>query len=117
MTTPARTLLLGVVLFAGVAASGPTPISLSSRFSFGTEPATFSVLVRMPHHPDNRVLCVGYDGPQFSESCGFVDGDSPAIREVRFRDVPAGVYVAFARLTRTTREHLATYPFEVLSRR
>ncbi len=117
MLMPARFILLGWVA-AGIGVYGEAPVTISSRFHFGFEPASFMVRVEVPRHADNRSMCVGYDGSQYSNSCWLIDGDSPAIVQRLFKELPAGDYVAFAVVRRTgDQEFSSTVPFEVLSRR
>jgi len=61
-----------------------------------TAPATIRVRVTIEPDAANRAFCLGYDGPQFRESCEDLDGDKAwRSRTVYFRDLPGGRYVAF----------------------
>jgi len=70
-----------------------------------TEPATITLLVTIPRSPQNRLLCVGYDGPQFRSSCQEHVGLEAAYRvEQAFSGLPAGEYTAVAEVVRDEEE-------------
>lgn len=96
----AVTLLKGCTpLLADAPADVWVTLDVSPRISAGPTSIRFSVTT--PKDARNRSLCFGYDGTQFRSSCQeFVGLGAAGHVEQAFRDVPPGVYVAFAELTR-----------------
>ena len=92
-------------------------LDVSPRIS--AEPATITLLVTIPRNPQNRLLCVGYDGPQFRLSCQEHVGLEAAYRvESTFSDLPAGEYAAMVEMVRDEgekgrRTRVITTRFEV----
>ena len=83
------------------------------------EPATITLLVTIPRSPQNRLLCVGYDGPQFRSSCQEHVGLGAAQHvEQTFSGLPAGEYAAVVEVVRDEgekggRTRVITTRFEV----
>lgn len=81
--------------------------------------ATVRLLVTVPRNDQNRLLCVGYDGPTFRSSCA--EHVEPGARyrvEVPFSGLREGAYVAFAELHRAggakgSESRMVTLQFEV----
>ena len=76
-------------------------VSLSVSPSFAQSPATFRFLVLVPRHPDNRRICVSFDGPEMRLHCEDLDGDKARRSLTTYWSLrTAGEYEAVAVLTR-----------------
>lgn len=71
--------------------------------------------VWVPQDPQNRALCLGYDGEQFRSSCMEWAGERAALRQqTTFPGLPQGSYVAFAVVGRADgSQRQVTTEFEV----
>lgn len=68
---------------------------------YSQAPASVRLTVRVQPDAANRVVCIGYDGPQFRSSCWQVEGANAAITtEVVFPDLPEGRYRAQGKVQR-----------------
>lgn len=70
--------------------------------------------------PANRMLCYGFEGPEYKRSCESLDGDhSGAVFQTTWELRTGGEYVAFADLVQSDqgkdRHVVATQPFQVIS--
>lgn len=64
--------------------------------------ASLQVAVRIPHHPDNRAVCLYVDGPTYSQSCWQHGPDSP-LQTLRWvYGLSGGVYRVGAAVQQTT---------------
>ena len=99
-------------------ATAPIAISTTGYYA-GYEPATVRVRVTLDPHPDNRILCVAYDGTgDAGSSCWDVDGSAPRTTWKEFRSLAAGEYTVMAQVTRAGgKVYSASAQFIVSSRR
>lgn len=97
-----RYALLTLALVIAVMAAPDPPVSVTTNVHFATEPATFSVRVRIPPNSANRAVCVTYDAPEgvYRRSCWEIDNESPLVTFYWVRDLTAGEYELWADLIR-----------------
>ena len=115
-----RSLLVGLTVIVLVGAARAVPdITVTSPFKFGFAPATVSLRVRVEPHPDNRVLCIEYDGGMYSRSCqDHVGLDAPITLWKTYTNVSAGDYTLVAAIIRKDKsQRHAVIHFRVLSSR
>ena len=87
------------LLWAGSALTSPdVTISTPTRIAFA--PITITFRIDLAPHPDNRLLCLEYDGGEYSRSCWDLDSESPKTRWVRRTIGQAGEYVVVATVYR-----------------
>lgn len=89
-------ILLFVLTFVASTAASPAPLRLIVTPRVGTAPQTISLRLSVSPDERNRVVCVGYDGPQSRNSCWEVGANAPQVTELRFRGLGEGRYVAAA---------------------
>lgn len=70
--------------------------------------------------PANRMLCYGFEGPEYKRSCETLDGErSSAVWQTTWELRTGGSYVAFADLVQSEkgrdRHVVVTQPFQVIS--
>lgn len=88
---------------AGMANEPPRVAIAVEGARYQYEPATVRLRVRVERHPENRALTVALISDGFERSSlEQLDGASaPLTRWIEYRDVPQGVYYAFAVVQRT----------------
>lgn len=97
MTRTLVALMLMVLLATSVGAAPPA-ITLSSEFKFGYAPATVKVRIQVEPNPDNRLVCLEYDGGSYSQSCWEVNATTPRTTWRTLVRIPAGDYIAVAQV-------------------
>lgn len=108
------------IVFFLVTLLAPVPIALyTPGYYVGLEPATVRLRITLDPHPDNRVLCLVYDGTgDAGSSCWEVDGTSPRTSWRELRGLSAGEYQVSARVARVGgKVYAASTGFVVSSRR
>ncbi len=110
-----------LLLLLVVARSGnpdPAPISLSTRFAHGFEPATVTFVVTIPTHPDTTAAFLDFDSIGGNAGRSVLDAHRP-IQQSTLTRLPAGEYQAVAVVVRRgNRQHQsARVSFTVLSMR
>lgn len=106
---------LGVAVLAATLHAS-SAVSVSSDFKHGFAPATVRVRVHVEPNPDNRVLCLEYDGGIYRRSCqDHIGAEAPVTVWETMKHLPAGSYVFAAQIVRKDGSYqVATITFEVL---
>lgn len=110
---------LPFLFIAALWASALNPITLSVYPAVGMPPMTVRARTIVERHPDNRILCLAYEGPEDKKSCFALEGekDSRVFTKFWFLRV-SGEYHALADLTRIEggreRHYLARQDFTVI---
>lgn len=107
-------LIIGLLLVLSTPA--PAPVSVSTTFNFGFAPATVRVRIHVEPNPDNRLLCLEYDGGKYRRSCqDHIGVDAPQSIFETLKNLPAGAYTFAAQIIRKDNSFdIATIQFEVL---
>ena len=92
--------LTPLVMFVLTLLTAPPSVSVRVTPRFGLEPLSIRVVVRIEPSIDNKIACLSYDGPQFSESCWQLNDGSSRTVEKTFTDLPAGSYTVTASVKR-----------------
>lgn len=90
--------LLAVFMLLG-ARSADVTLTVSPAVAFA--PATLRLTLLITPHPDNRAVCLEYDGGEYSRSCWDLTAESPRQTVVRRYVGTAGEYEAVATVYRT----------------
>ncbi len=93
-----------IVLFLMLARplSAETPITLRVYPLVSFAPASIRLTILVPHHPDNRSVCVSLEGDSgFSRSsCYTHEAGGRVMTLINYPDLPAGAYSAVAEVFR-----------------